>query len=1222
MKINPPQRLEGKVWLRKFNEHLSDWISSSFTQSTYINQAIGALRNLYEREPHTAAFVANAISTLLLQHEDTIEDTDMEQICRRGLEALTLVSEESDLKQMTHWNISNYLAHALVELGKYDEALKLATTKYKIHDNEGIIQQFLLCKSKVVSALSYEALFNHNSALNDFNEAAELLRNILTNKNIFGDLLIALLEFQYPNPPKSEAIFRALMQIQWRNLSKLVISAVAGGCRCVVLANPSSINKQLEDLLTISQSNGLTDIKATEIAPIISLAETNYAIKVTEALISQVEKLGLDKVSYQAVLYAAISSHSHDAAVAEQYRVKADTAIKNVFDNLEKIAAIGLLMISDNKKEKAYYVDTFIDLILQLEQSNDKRIIKPAYRQVFDEPILYLVHLLAEKSKGKILWEEANRILLARLLDYNLAGSTGIDNWIPSERINSSENEIFELSRDYLGRIQYALNSWKDTLIIIIRTYKNRSLFLCLSSTDDTLAEFSDSNYGSHTRFLNDFLNNEIETYLLTLNTGSIDEVKKLGSKAYKAMPKSVQKQIEKNELILVCPDHRANGGSAPFELFYNGEQWLGIEKSVSRFPNIRSILRCIEGTNRRNESKRMLALAVPNVEEFLPPLKFATKEVKNLQKRFEKLSWDVPNIEEERILPNFIMDRLPYITHFHVASHGDIQGQQESLVLSMNERLSSSELASRFFPNMPSAFINSCELGSIRWAGSGIAQGIPYAFIDSGSSAVIANILPVEDQISTKMAISFYSKALKKNFGDSLRDVRKQLSKQEIHPIFWGSIILVGDPTTKLFDHNKQTSISQNLLDAFILGKDSKIREDAWEKAISNIVAFPNDSRTRASILLLRLLEDNSLFDENDISPKLINACRIAWEINHLPLLGLLLYQLHKKVDKFDSEAIIIKFYDNVLNILETLANDDPMWSNMNDQILVEWFQRKKGERKLQTKVNGPEELSNDNSLDAAKAIINMQIAAQAKEIRKSGESFNKRFEKNIEDILWNIIVASRDYQFEGMPEIINYSELNISKLINANAFPETSRNEAVISFAGLFHWLWRSQNIMHLTTDMIEGQTGVLYELIKSLSKSWQKKEWFQVLLNFKNESEQELNSLNKLPYDNKLTVAINNVMDKILYNANDTLEIIQSDWSVVICEATAWIMGCLIEINTYSYLDGSVPEELEKKLRNIQYDIDGKAEDFLYLWLEKGFKSVREKKLDELSRWKYNM
>ena len=68
-----------------------------------------------------------------------------------------------------------------------------------------------------------------------------------------------------------------------------------------------------------------------------------------------------------------------------------------------------------------------------------------------------------------------------------------------------------------------------------------------------------------------------------------------------------------------------------------------------------------------------------------------------------------------------------------------------------------------------------------------------------------------------------------------------------------------------------------------------------------------------------------------------------------------------------------------------------------------------------------------------------------------------------------------------------------------------------------------------------------------------------------------------------------------------------------------AAAYISGVLIEKNTFSPLDESVPEDIGETLTEAFNTIDLANESRYFPYLSKGFEAVRNQETNELDRWR---
>src|SRR5262249_26165509 len=97
---------------------------------------------------------------------------------------------------------------------------------------------------------------------------------------------------------------------------------------------------------------------------------------------------------------------------------------------------------------------------------------------------------------------------------------------------------------------------------------------------------------------------------------------------------------------------------------------------------------------------------------------------------------------------------------------------------------------------------------------------------------------------------------------------------------------------------------------------------------------------------------------------------------------------------------------------------------------------------------------------------------------------------------------------------------------------------------------------------------------------------------------------------------------VIGEIAERARALLAGVDQQNSDRLADAAAWILGTLLERNTYSWADGSVPEDICRRLKRVYAEIAADGESLFMPWLMEGFRAVRERGLDELDRWKYGI
>jgi tetratricopeptide (TPR) repeat protein len=1224
MRIQPPRRTEAIVWNQQFTQHLQAWLQSRRQDPDRFGAALDALRNLLEREPDAAGYVANLLSTLMRHHLEILAPGELARAATRGLEALRLVTEGSELRTLTRCSLLNHLARAHVELGHYDEALRSAEAAIELLIDEapfdGAVAELLEVQALVLAGRAREALLDYERALDQYTDAGEAAAGIAGDTQRMSAVLASVVHLEFPTAKDvPQELIKAQIQMLWQKLSRLRVAADVGAGRCAAIASPDQADERLQSFLETAGAHGIGGTTALEMVPMIRAASPDLAIEAVDSLLETVAKLDLDMAEYSGVLHAALSTCDLPPEQRTESVDIAGARIGEIDDALGVAAIYGLLLIgAEDAESRAGYADGFVETLADISRRQDDRLASPANRLMFDEPVLIALQDLCACGDGRIPWDPTLRTVIAQLVDYDFSGHTPLDEWLGLDATEPMLDEIISHARDRLARANSALSRWDATAALVIRSVGDRTLFLALDGDQPPLAVFSDTDYANGALALADHLQGEIDRVSRRKKPGPVAQLEKLGAAAYQAMPAEIRAAIESCDRLLLCPDHRARGGTVPFELFHDGTEWLGIGKEIARFPTLRTLVVCLEGTGRRDPNRRVLSLAVPDVPGW-PELTLARDEAESVRSRLEARGWDAPEIDPDRVSANYVLERLPYVSHLHIAAHGEARGVEEFLVLHDGDELSASDLLRRFIPRMPSAYVNACELGVSRWAGSGQVQSIPYAFIATGSRAVVANLLQVEDTLSSELAGAFYAHAADADFGESLMASRAALAGDGVHPVFWGSTVLIGDPTTTLFGDEAEEIVSEAYLNAITLDRDKEAREAAIVAVRERLLTDPDDARLRAAIGLANAMQDEALLDR-EYGPQVIaSACRAAYEVNHLPLLALMVYTAGRAIDRLGSHEQKIRFYDNAIKLVEPLEQEGATWKRMLDELLVKWLQLVRGERMAEPRYHGPDTDDKDEFMAAVQAMTDIQHAMEARAIRAGFGAVARPDESSADDVLWNAVVASRDLQLEGMPERYDFARKIVDKLIGLNALTEAVADDATTAFAGLLNWLWRSQNQVSLAEEMIEGQRGVLGELLASLQQPWTDEPWFKRLQKFETGMTEELASLEGLPYDDKLYPRIDEVIADILTNAEQVLEKAAEDQEVL-CRSTAWVLGSLIHHNTYSYLDGSVPESICDRLTRIQEELDSETEGKIYPWLERGFRSVREQVPDELIRWRY--
>jgi hypothetical protein len=227
---------------------------------------------------------------------------------------------------------------------------------------------------------------------------------------------------------------------------------------------------------------------------------------------------------------------------------------------------------------------------------------------------------------------------------------------------------------------------------------------------------------------------------------------------------------------------------------------------------------------------------------------------------------------------------------------------------------------------------------------------------------------------------------------------------------------------------------------------------------------------------------------------------------------------------------------------------------------------------------------------------------------------------ERSADDAIWNTLISGHPNRYEDMPQVFSVAQGLAVKLQAFKALPAPAMPYAPVVLAGLLNFLWRSQNVFALPPDMANGQAGTVKVAVAALARDWAppaKQPWFPLLAGFSISVDTVLKKLQACTWE-EVYKHLDPEMDKLKALAQQILASIKQSHPAAHPAAMAWLMGTIVQKNVFSPLDGSVPESYSERLTRIYEDLERSAEAAFFPWLAEGFRAVREKPLDELSRW----
>lgn len=1220
MRWREPLRPEGRLWLDQFNEAFAALTLSGFGDNVLASQSLRALRSLLEREPECADMVAGLLGNILFQGRDLLP-------LERVLEAAELGFQAERLR--TDASPERVLQRCLFETARGENSLARNEPFRAVDDaihasalldaHDGQLVEHLRAAAALLEGEAWDALLEPGRASGPYERADAAARWFMEEEQQLGALVVQVASFLYGDAKRiPEEAVRATLQIVWRNVALVRVQSAVGTARVRALLGSPGLAETTRDAAVAIGKLGPGPVDALALVPIVRRIDATTTQSLVNAVVEQARNLELDAETFVALLSAVGATKvAEDGADPTELLRTARAATRSVNDAVLAAATLGWAAVAEAKsvgsRSKARPRGPHMRELERLEGALDPRLRDLRVRATFDEP---LSHALDEASAVDRLGTET-RVSLARLLDglgtvkpfdALLIGTDGL------EAIDGSAHAF-----DRLGRLESALRTWPEAAVVVERQLPSETLFVCVSARTSTFLARAGPPWREAARMLSSRLEDEIAALELVGTSGPQSVFEAAGRVAYEALPQRVRALLSEHEVVLLCPDYRANGDSVPYELLHDGSGWLGLTAVLARFPSLGALVRAVEGASRRNLTRRALAVAVPHAEGF-NDLRFAAVEAEWVHGRLMAEGWDAPEISSNRVTSAFVLDRLPFVGHVHFAAHGDATGHDEAIILVDGERLHTDDLLKRFFPRMPTVYLNTCSLAATRYVGAGVSRGVALALAERGAPAVVANLLPVDDSLSSKIATAFYENG--DRFGKALRAARSSVAATGASPLFWGTTILIGDPRTTVSPTASPATTSQRLLDGYFLKPDDVDAEAVLSASLARL-QDERDPRSLAATALLREVASWKPRAKSRQRPRMGAALQLALELDHLPSAALIAFRITETMDDGAEHDLALRAVEEALALVEPMESEGGLWQRLLDALLARWEQLRRGDRRIEPRVTGGEQLRQKEALHIGTAIMNIDLAQSARAAR-GGYAVEPRDERVPADVCWNAVVARRELGIDDMPGTFRFARQVVRRLIGVDGLSQASTPVADTAVAGLIQWLWDRQHATDLPLEVAEGQARTLGQLVESLGSHWPPApaSWLDSARAFPKETVASLATLEGLPYDDRLYPRIDEVMQGISSLAWASVKRVRAEHPDRVPDATAWILGTLVEHNTYSWMDGSVPEDLSDRLLGIFAEIGRKGDELFFPWLMKGFKSVRERDVDELARWRYGV
>ncbi len=355
----------------------------------------------------------------------------------------------------------------------------------------------------------------------------------------------------------------------------------------------------------------------------------------------------------------------------------------------------------------------------------------------------------------------------------------------------------------------------------------------------------------------------------------------------------------------------------------------------------------------------------------------------------------------------------------------------------------------------------------------------------------------------------------------------------------------------------------------------------------------------------------------ERGLPPGIAAACRLAEQLGSargVAMLAFLLAETYTDADDPDEVAIVL---DGAIAQLEAIERREPTMRELTDRLLARWMRVRQGDRAPQSTVHGATGAEAEELAGIGDALADIQLAIEARALRRGSTLRARTVVRSADDVAWNAVLARRDLQLEDIDEAVDLARRVTSELVDVGALDIEVPEDASVCLAGLLQWLWDAQNLVSLQPEIAVGQAGAVLQLVQLLAapeEDWA--SWREQFRPLEDELERLLAEIDALPYDETLYVHINALPDQVTTRAREAIaSVADEDLSV----AGTWVLGYLMARNTFSWMDGSVPEAIHDRLERARSDLATDAEGWFMPLLAEGFRAVREQVPDELDRWR---
>ena len=237
---------------------------------------------------------------------------------------------------------------------------------------------------------------------------------------------------------------------------------------------------------------------------------------------------------------------------------------------------------------------------------------------------------------------------------------------------------------------------------------------------------------------------------------------------------------------------------SVPMSALYDGKQYLIEKYAIATTPSL--TVTKPEPFKRQNPKVLALGLTKSSAVDgrIYPPLPQVRKEIREIKREFQQTkSLLNQQFTSDRLKQELEQENYPIV---HIASHGRFGSEpQDTFLITGNDRTLSMPELDRIIRNARGTepiellSLTACEtaLGDER-----ATLGLAGVAVQAGAKSAVASLWSLDDGVTPQIVEQFYASLQNSqlNKAQALQIAQSQLIKQNLHPAYWASFVLIGN--------------------------------------------------------------------------------------------------------------------------------------------------------------------------------------------------------------------------------------------------------------------------------------------------------------------------------------------------------------------------------------------------------------------------------------------